>query len=133
MIGKQHEFLSICVLIVSLPILTFLLFLTVGIHAFLISQFVIAWILQTYYINNDLDAEYSRSKKRVGFFKYMFLFATHHGIMHSPLFWAFICVICGYLGYPLFGLGLLGSSLVHIGSDVIHHAIPVKVRRFLHI
>jgi uncharacterized metal-binding protein len=82
-------------------------------------QFLATYFLGTYFINADLDANYSRSKNNIGYFRYIFAPFNHHGVLHSPVFWVLIGIICTISNYPYIGLGLAGANIVHITFDLI--------------
>ena len=111
--GINHERLSFLIL---------LFFLIVLFHfniKFNIFQLVLFWMLQTLYVNCDLDARHSRSKNRIGYFKYLFYFTKHRGVMHNPALWMFIFIGSWHIGYMWCGTGLLFSAMIHIFSDSI--------------
>lgn len=101
----------------------------------LITVLSIAWILQTFYLNNDLDSRKSNSKKRIGIFKYLFIPFKHRGVFHKIRSWILLCIIIlavilnkapEMLNIGLFGcIGLLGSSICHIVVDLI----STKIKR----
>lgn len=112
--GINHERMSIFVLCLLISI-----FLYFHISIYEIATFLLFWVIGTLYLSPDLDARYSRSKFRIGLFRYLFIFTKHRGLMHNPIFWIFICAIMGELGYWSAGLGIFGSAMVHIISDYV--------------
>ena len=112
--GRNHELISVSVLF-----MTSLILFKHHFYYLLIGQFIAGWVLQTFYINCDLDARFSRSKNRIGFFKYLFTFTKHRGTLHSPWFWISFGEFFWIIGYPWFGAGLVGSSVVHLVLDKI--------------
>lgn len=111
--GINHEHLSFLIL---LFVLILLFHFNIRFDIF---QLISFWILQTLYINCDLDARHSRSKNRIGYFQYMFYFTKHRGIMHSYLLWLTFALIMSYYGYLWCGIGVFGSAVSHIFSDSI--------------
>ena len=112
--GINHDRVSIVVLCLLITI-----FFYFHISIYELTQVFLFWIIGTLYLSPDLDARYSRSKLRIGHFRYLFIFTKHRGFMHNPIFWIFICAIMGYFGYWGAGLGILGAAMVHIISDYI--------------
>jgi|GEM_PF-1920196 uncharacterized metal-binding protein len=95
------------------------IFLYFHISIYELTQVFLFWVIGTLYLSPDLDARYSRSKLRIGHFRYLFIFTKHRGFMHNLIFGIFICVIMGYFGYWGARLGILGSAMVHIIFDSI--------------
>lgn len=111
--GINHEHLSFLILV------GFIIMLFYFNISFNIFQLILFWMLQTLYINCDLDARHSRSKNRIGYFKYLFYFTKHRGIMHSYFLWLTVGLIMSYYGYFWGGIGVLGSAISHISSDSV--------------
>lgn len=123
--GNKHEFISVLALLITLS----LLFLFIAPELFLLGQLSLGWLIQTFYINNDVDANYSKSKNRIGYFKYLFIFTKHRGIMHNPLLWVVIWALSWHLGYGWFGAGIFGSSVVHCCCDDVSDLWTVVKRK----
>ena len=109
--GRIHEILSFGVLLVLVATLqhynlTYNLLFLAG-----------SWIAGTLYLSPDLDAHYSRSKNRIGYFHYVFVFFKHRGILHNPVLWICIFLVCLQLKQGWIGVGLMGAAMVHIILD----------------
>jgi len=111
--GRIHELISIFALVLLIATLQFC---KVPYNFPFLAG---AWIFGTFYLSPDLDARYSRSKNRIGYFRYAFIFFRHRGILHNPFFWIFIFLICLKLKQGWIGAGLSGQALVHIILDKI--------------
>jgi uncharacterized metal-binding protein len=110
--GIYHELFSFVVLV--LLILGLLYF---NFQFYSILQLTIGWVVGTLYLSPDLDADHSRSLKRIGSFKYLFMFTRHRGVLHNPFFWVCLFLVFLHFGYGWLGTGLTGAALVHIVAD----------------
>jgi uncharacterized metal-binding protein len=119
--GTIHESISFLILFLfSLSIFNYnVYYLRSPLYYVPLFQFIAGWLMQTLYINNDLDAKYSRSKNRIGYFKYLFIFTKHRKTLHNPYFWIAVGEGIWILGYFWFGAGLVGSAMVHLVLDWI--------------
>jgi uncharacterized metal-binding protein len=112
--GLFHELFSFVLLI--LLILT--LFYS-NVQGYNITHFSIGWVIGTLYLSPDLDADYSRSLKRIGNLKYLFWFTRHRGTLHNPFFWVCLFLVFANFGFRWLGTALAGTALVHIVTDKI--------------
>ena len=110
--GRVHETLNIAALCIAIAILLFFKVIHQG-----ICEFTLMWIIGTFYISPDLDADYSRSKNRIGGFKYLFNFFHHRGILHNSSFWFCLFLVFLFLEHGWIGVGLMGASMVNIILD----------------
>ncbi len=80
--GRVHEALNTVLLCIIIATLCFYKFVVQG-----VCEFALMWVIGTFYLSPDLDADYSRSKNRVGGFKRLFYFFHHRGTLHNPYLW----------------------------------------------
>lgn len=105
---KIHEPVSLAFLLIALYILKVDLS---------ILQLIGSWIFGTLILSPDLDADYSRPKNRIGVLRWLFIPFKHRGILHNPVTWACILLICFHYGYTWVGIGLFCSAMIHIMLD----------------